>query len=214
MPNTIEIMVRPESGTIGENLGPNFSISTDIGSANPSTATRDELIQGKIITLSEDASSLTITSTGACTNSINISIDKNTASCFATTALVFKDGNTRAIDESGSNKEFRSQQISNQKIQEIANTAEGDNFQINVFELVINFVVDYASIDEDSNTVKSAVGTSSLGAFDLNFIKSQNGDIVTFDIICQDSDLSYKIIGDEQIGYTIQEWLSSDFIAF
>jgi len=55
---------------LGANLGPNFNLTADVGSVTPSTATKAELLAGKVVDVDNAASQVTVTSTGACTNSI------------------------------------------------------------------------------------------------------------------------------------------------
>jgi len=62
---------------IGANLGPNFTLTADTGSLDISTATRAELtsINGVTVTPSDtDLSTITVTSTGLCTNSVVLTI--------------------------------------------------------------------------------------------------------------------------------------------
>jgi hypothetical protein len=55
---------------LGANLGPNFNLTADVGSVSPSTATKAELLAGKIVDVDNAASQVTVISTGACTNAI------------------------------------------------------------------------------------------------------------------------------------------------
>jgi len=59
---------------LGANLGPNFNLTTNVGSVTPSTATKSELIAGKSVSVNDAATQVTVTSTGACTNSITQAI--------------------------------------------------------------------------------------------------------------------------------------------
>lgn len=58
---------------IGADLGP-FNLTANVGAVAPSTATRAQLIAGLDVTVDDSATTLTITSTGACTNSITRNI--------------------------------------------------------------------------------------------------------------------------------------------
>jgi hypothetical protein len=58
----------------GADLGPNFNLTANVGSVTPSTATLSELLLGKSVSVSTTATQLTVTSTGTCTNSLNLSI--------------------------------------------------------------------------------------------------------------------------------------------
>jgi hypothetical protein len=59
---------------LGANLGPNFNLTADVGSVTPSTATKAELLAGKVVDVDNSASQVTVTSTGACTNVISQAI--------------------------------------------------------------------------------------------------------------------------------------------
>ena len=59
---------------LGSNLGPNFNLTADIGSVTPSTATKSELIAGKIVSVDDIATQVTVTSIGPCYNSITQTI--------------------------------------------------------------------------------------------------------------------------------------------
>ena len=59
---------------LGTNLGPNFNLTSDAGAVTPSTATRSELLAGKIVSVNDATTSVTVTSTGPCTNSITQSL--------------------------------------------------------------------------------------------------------------------------------------------
>lgn len=51
-------------------LGPNFNLTTNVGSVTPSTATKTELLAGKSVSVDDLATQVTVTSTGTCTNAI------------------------------------------------------------------------------------------------------------------------------------------------
>lgn len=59
---------------LGADLGPNFNLTADVGSVTPSTATKSELTAGKSVSVDDAATSVTITSTGTCTNAITQTI--------------------------------------------------------------------------------------------------------------------------------------------
>jgi hypothetical protein len=63
------------NSSLGADLGPNFNLTADVGSVGPSTATRSELLVGKSVSVSDTATQLTVTSTGTCTNSLDLLID-------------------------------------------------------------------------------------------------------------------------------------------
>ena len=59
---------------LGNSLGPNFNLTADVGSVTPSTATKSELLAGKIVSVNDIATQVTVTSTGVCANSITQTI--------------------------------------------------------------------------------------------------------------------------------------------
>lgn len=59
---------------LGVDLGPNFNLTTTTGVVVPNTATKAQLLAGKVITVDNAATSVTITSLGACTNSLTLPI--------------------------------------------------------------------------------------------------------------------------------------------
>jgi hypothetical protein len=59
---------------LGSDLGPNFDLTADTGVISPSTATLSELLAGKTVVADNAATQITVTSTGVCTNSLNLSI--------------------------------------------------------------------------------------------------------------------------------------------
>ena len=59
---------------LGSNLGPNFNLTSDAGAVTPSTATRTQLLNGLIVSVNDATTSVTVTSTGPCANSITQSL--------------------------------------------------------------------------------------------------------------------------------------------
>lgn len=59
---------------LGSDLGDNFILSANVGTVTPSIATKSELLAGKIVAVDNTATTITVTSLGACTNSLNINI--------------------------------------------------------------------------------------------------------------------------------------------
>ena len=61
---------------LGSDLGPNFNLSSNGTSTTvtPSTATLIELLAGVEVAVDSTATQVNVTSTGVCTNSLNITI--------------------------------------------------------------------------------------------------------------------------------------------
>jgi predicted amino acid racemase len=69
----MNVLVTLNSGQ-GADLGPNFNLTANVGSVTPSTATLSELLAGKSVVANASATQITVTSTGSCTNSLNLTI--------------------------------------------------------------------------------------------------------------------------------------------
>jgi hypothetical protein len=59
---------------IGNDLGPNFTLTANVGSVSPSLVTKTQLLAGKEVDVDNAATSITITSMGTCTNYVTFSI--------------------------------------------------------------------------------------------------------------------------------------------
>jgi len=59
---------------LGSDLGPNFDLTADTGVVSPATVTLTDLLAGKQVVADNAATQITVTSTGTCTNSINLTI--------------------------------------------------------------------------------------------------------------------------------------------
>ena len=59
---------------LGADLGPNFNLTASTGVVTPSTATKTELLAGKVVAVDLAATSVTVTSIGNCTNALTITI--------------------------------------------------------------------------------------------------------------------------------------------
>lgn len=79
------VLVTLNSGQ-GVNLGPNFTLSANTGTITPATATLTQLLAGIYVTVDNAAVSVTITSTGSCTNSLVLNITSITTTTTTTTA--------------------------------------------------------------------------------------------------------------------------------
>jgi hypothetical protein len=58
----------------GISLGPKFFLNPNVGTSTPPQATLTELLAGKIIEVSDSATTIQIVSNGICENSITLSI--------------------------------------------------------------------------------------------------------------------------------------------
>jgi hypothetical protein len=62
------------SNSIGNGLGPNFSLTSNAGAVTPSLVSRTSLLNGVVIDVPNNATQITCTSQGNCTNSITLII--------------------------------------------------------------------------------------------------------------------------------------------
>ncbi len=67
------VVVTLNSG-LGADLGPNFTLTANVGTVSPNTATKAELLAGKSVIIDDTATQVTITSTGTCTNSLTLNV--------------------------------------------------------------------------------------------------------------------------------------------
>jgi hypothetical protein len=78
----------------GADLGP-FNMSVSSGTITPTTATRAELLAGKVFTISSDSAvNVTATSTGTCTNSASVTISESVITSDCGAYSITDDGNT------------------------------------------------------------------------------------------------------------------------
>ena len=69
----MDITIKLNSG-LGDALGPNFNLTTNDGTVNPSSAILSQLLAGITATVNSGATTITVTSVGLCTNSLDLSI--------------------------------------------------------------------------------------------------------------------------------------------
>jgi hypothetical protein len=67
--------------SIAQRLGDDFVLSSDVGSVNPNSATRDQLINGIQIEVDETSNSVTISQESPGTEQVTQIIDKSAENC-------------------------------------------------------------------------------------------------------------------------------------
>jgi hypothetical protein len=83
----MDILITLNSG-LGADVGPNFNLTVnDGGTITPNTATRTELLAGKLVTVSAGSTNIFVTSTGVCTTQLLIPISGITSTTTSTTTL-------------------------------------------------------------------------------------------------------------------------------
>jgi hypothetical protein len=81
----MDILITLNSG-LGADVGPNFNLTVnDGGTITPNTATRTELLAGKLVTVSAGSTNIFVTSTGVCTTQLLIPISGITSTTTTTT---------------------------------------------------------------------------------------------------------------------------------
>jgi len=69
----MNVIITLNSG-LGSDLGPDFTLSANVSTVTPDTATLTDLLAGKLVSVDGSATSVTVTSTGTCLNSITLPI--------------------------------------------------------------------------------------------------------------------------------------------
>jgi hypothetical protein len=87
----MEILLTLNSG-LGADTGPNFNLTANVGSVTPSTATKGELLAGKMVTVADGVTQITVTSVGKCTTSLNIGVSGITTSTTSQPPATFSLG--------------------------------------------------------------------------------------------------------------------------
>ena len=71
---------------LGGDLGPNFTLTADVGSVSPSSVTKSELFAGINVEVNDEATKITVTSVGTCSNYTVIDIVNDCISGITSTA--------------------------------------------------------------------------------------------------------------------------------
>jgi len=72
--------------SLGVDSGVTYNLTANVGTVAPLTATKTELLAGKLVTVDDTATTVTITSTGVCTNASTLSITGIPTTTTTTTA--------------------------------------------------------------------------------------------------------------------------------
>jgi hypothetical protein len=214
MPNTVEIMVRSESGSIGENLGTNFLISSDVGAVVPNTATKNELISGKILTVDELASTIIlISSGGTCANTLSINIDKEASTCYSVSASSFQVGNTRPLNTDGTIAAFNTGTFQASDLNNLFTAQDGTQFNLNIFGKIITFLIESTSDNDDGSYFKIGTATENTlgsGEFNALFLSAEEVDM---EVIFFEASVGYTIKGNLNSDFSVEEWSFHDLIS-
>ena len=69
----MNVLLTLNSG-LGADLGPNFTLTANVGVVSPNTATKTELLAGKALTINNLATNVRVTSVGTCTNYLTVNL--------------------------------------------------------------------------------------------------------------------------------------------
>ena len=124
-----------------ENENPTvFTLSSNIGSITPSTASLNELLDGKIFSLSdENATQVTLSAQGF--QPKTVAINKEAKSCFQASAVNYIKGNTRPTNPDGIKAPFRTSTITAVSLENIFNLNIGQTFTLQIFNESIEFTI-------------------------------------------------------------------------
>jgi hypothetical protein len=189
-----------------ESENPNsFTLSSNIGSITPSTASLNELLDGKIFSLSdENATQVTLSAQGFESKVVNI--NKEAANCFQTSAVNFTQGNTRATDRDGNAAPFRTSTVSPGTVSNILDLNNGDQFSLQIFENLVNLTIFNKTTTGTNEIIIEATGSNN----DFFFLSK---DISTNEIrFFYESPLNTGSVKYSSIDSKAKEWVASDFI--
>lgn len=80
----------------GINLGPNFTLTANVGTLSPATATLTQLLAGVSVLADDGVSQVTVTSQGVCTNSLILSVLQPTTTTTSTSSSTTTSTTTAA----------------------------------------------------------------------------------------------------------------------
>jgi hypothetical protein len=90
----ILVKLNPDQGT---DLGPNFTLTANVGTLVPATATLIELLEGVSVVADNTVTQVIITSQGVCTNSITLSVLPPTTTTTSTSTTTTTTTNTDCL---------------------------------------------------------------------------------------------------------------------
>jgi hypothetical protein len=69
---------------LGGDLGPNFTLTADVGSVSPSSVTKSELFAGINVEVNDEATKITVTSVGTCSSYIVVDVTNDCVGLIST----------------------------------------------------------------------------------------------------------------------------------
>ena len=183
-----------------------FTLSSNIGSITPSTASLNELLDGKIFTLSnENATQVTLSAQGFESKAVNI--NKEAANCFQTSAANYIEGNTRPTNPEGTAAPFRTGNIESTSIENIFDLNIGDQITLQIYENLVSLTIFNKISEPDEIIIESSGHNSEF------FLASKN--ILTNEInFFYQNTANTGWVQYSSTDSKIKEWVSQDFITF
>jgi hypothetical protein len=182
-----------------------FILSSNIGSIVPSTVSLNELLDGKIFSLSdENATQVILSAQGF--QSKTVVINKDASSCFQTSAANYIEGNARPRNQDGSKAPFRTQSADSAIVNNIFNLNIGEEFSLQIFENTPAFTLLDKTTLGDEITIQATENNS-----ETSWI------LISKNTITNEVNFIYDCHATAPVKYsstdsTIKEWVTSDLI--
>ena len=185
--------------TLGISLGPNFTLSTDIGSVVPASATKSQLFAGISVIVNDLATVIQVISEGECTNTLELPIigaSTTTTTSTSTTSTSTSSSTTTTTSTNILELGLRLtwDNITNVPVADVNSISDWNIF----FDLPTNGTP-FTSVDVDTNTVTLFGGsgiTLKDSLFDDNIDTGTHLNSISDDASCV-VEIGYDVFGDE-----------------
>jgi hypothetical protein len=153
---------------LGGDLGPNFALTADVGSVSPSSVTKSELFAGINVEVNDEATKITVTSVGICSNYVVVDIVNNCVGGATPTATptltpaatpTATPTLTPTVTPTATSTFFsiytpiREENFTRSLIENLTSLGVEETFEIPIFDRLINFEIKSKQIAEDDGTV-------------------------------------------------------------
>jgi hypothetical protein len=183
----------------GINLGPNFNVTITGGTISPTTATRSELLGGKIFEISSNAAeTITVTSTGDCTNSSTVqvptAVHNFSSTPIGTTGTILITAGTApgTLFFTGSPFSFNPSTLNSPATSSIVNFTDGSTTTGNTISFTLGNTGAATAVFCDMN-IQDNLGTTYTGAVSGG---SGENKVITFTIGAP-SNRTFRFLGNE-----------------
>jgi len=182
-----------------------FILSSNIGSIVPSIVSLNELLDGKIFSLSDENATQVILSAQGFESKL-ININKEATNCFQNSAIDYTQGNARPTDRDGNAAPFRTSTVSPGAVSTIPDLNNGDQFSLQIFENLVNLTIFNKTTTDTNEIIIEATGNNN----DFFFLSK---DISTNEIrFLYESPLNTGSVKYSSADSKVKEWVTSDFI--